>query len=240
MNAPSQTPSVSVEVPELGPLLGRLTRLGDNRSAVPGLAPLRLEMLSELFETGGRARRASGEESGEAEDARAFLGSAVWLDLFRAAARKAAAATIAEIERRLEEARRSSRMPSRRFRRLALADEDREIIVNRALAAAIPMERATPPESLAPAPWYDGIRNLAGALEESWDRLDQVMTEELMRWSMTAHRIAAWRRPPDVFWWTLGLLVLIALVLGLSIGGYLPAPGPLAAIRSWWWSLPWP
>jgi len=234
------THSASVEVPELGPLLGRLTRLGDNRSAVPGLADLRLEMLSELFETAGRAREVSAEKGGEVEDPRTVLGSRVWLDLFRTVARKAAAATIAEVDRRLEEARRSSTMPSRRFRKLTPKRDDQEIILNRALAAAIPMERATPPETLPPPQWNDGVRHLAGALEESWERLDQVLTEELVMWSMVAHRIAAWRRPPGVLWWALAFLALVALALGLSIGGYLPAPGPLAGIRSWWWSLPWP
>lgn len=238
MTAASPPSPPEVSVPELGPLLGRITRLGDNNSAVPGLAPLRLEMMTELFEAAGCARQASVEKG--IEEARSALAHQVWLGVFRATARKAAADTLGEVDRRLEAARQRSAMPSRRFRKLAPTDEDRQIIVNRGVAAGIPLERVTPPESLPLVRWNDGIRHTASALEESWDRLEHVMTEELVVWSMTAYRIGAWRRPPSVLWWTVALLALAALALGLSVGGYLPAPGPLAEVRGWWWSLPWP
>ena len=98
-------------------------------------------------------------------------------------------------------------MPARLLRSAKLAEEDRRTIRARVEAAGIPLERAAPPErSRDPA---EGLLRTSMALDDSWDRLERVVVEELRFWQAEVQRVRAWRRPTGVLW----LITAAALLL---------------------------
>jgi hypothetical protein len=229
------TEAISPSVPELGPLLGRLLTPAEPAPDAL-LDELRLELLTTLFAAAGRARTAARQEGTAA--ARAQLAHAVWLDTFRQTARSAASGTADLIDRRIRDAARVSRMPDRRLAHHLLTPADRETLLHRMTSAGIPLERTPPPEDAEP--WAEGLRRSAAALEASWERVVRFVGEELVRGDAVARAVSQWCRSSAPLWILTGALLLLALYLGLVVGGYLPAPGPLASLRALWWSLPWP
>ena len=77
------------------------------------------------------------------------------------------------------------------------------------------------------------------ALDDSWERLGSTVVAELQSWERDVTRVRAWRRSTVPLWIITGVTALLAIALGLSLGGYLPAPGPLGVLQRWFWSLPW-
>ncbi|HEX9754264.1 MAG TPA: hypothetical protein VGA42_01075 [Gemmatimonadales bacterium] len=219
----------------MGPLVGRLLTPAEPEPDAL-LDELRVELLTTLFAAAGRARTAARQEGTAA--ARAQLGHAVWLDAYRHAAERAASQSADLIDRRIRDAARVSRMPDRRLVRHLLTSADRETLLHRMISAGIPLERTSPPEEAEP--WADGLRRSAAALETSWERLVRFVGEERVRGDAVARAVSQWRRSPVPLWILTGALLVLALYLGLVVGGYLPAPGPLANLRALWWSLPWP
>ena len=219
----------------MGPLVGRLLTPAEPEPDAL-LDELRVELLTTLFAAAGRARTAARQEGTAA--ARAQLGHAVWLDAYRHAAERAASQSADLIDRRIRDAARVSRMPDRRLVRHLLTSADRETLLHRMISAGIPLERTPPPEEAEP--WADGLRRSAAALETSWERLVRFVGEERVRGDAVARAVSQWRRSPVPLWILTGALLVLALYLGLVVGGYLPAPGPLANLRALWWSLPWP
>jgi len=223
-------------VPELGPLLGRLASPLPRGPAALPLDDLRRRLLAGLYSRAGAARRELAE--GRPEAARDQLALVVWLTLWREATAPVAERVLAEVDRRLAQAAGESRMPPRRLDQLRPTAEDRLTLRARIDAAGIPLEDAAPPEG-APS-WSEGLFRTAMALDDSWDRLEQVVVGELATWQGNVERARAWRRPLAPLWAVTVAVLGLALALGLSLGGYLPAPGPLGLLQRWFWSLPWP
>jgi len=228
------TPRVS-EVPELGPLLGRFASGLPRGPAAFPLDDLRFRLLGGLYQRAGAARREL--EAGQPERALAQLSREAWLELWREAAGATGDRLLAELDRRLAAAREVSRMPPARLAALRPSDADRRTLRARLDAAGIPLERIEPPESAADL--RAALLRAAMALDASWDRLGSVAVGELAAWDREVARVRAWRRSRPLLWVITGTTIVIALALGLSLGGYLPAPGPLGALQRWFWSLPW-
>ena len=213
-----------LEVPELGPALGRL--LG------PGAGPIadaRLGLVTSLFEAAAQAR-ASGDP--------APLAPAAWRARWEAAVAVAAKGIAEEAENRLALAAREARMPARVARHATLAEPERRGVAARLGAEGAPLIRsldllAEP----ASANWTGRVLVVARTLESSWLALESAAEDERNRWIAEAERLRSWQRPT----WPL-MLVIVALVislgwLGLVLGGWVPA-GPLAPLRDWLLVLP--
>lgn len=226
------SPPRGARVPELGPWLGSLVVGTDSISGLR-LEEIRLRLVERLFAAGHRVREGG---TGVARSSAAVLREE-WLEAFRAAADEAAHRCLAEIDRRLEEAVRVSRMPAALFARHRPSDEDRRVTVNRFESAAIPLEQVLHRGDEA---GVGGLRRDATLVEASWDRLVRVAAEELAAGDREAAVIRAWVRPRAPLWVLTAIVALVALLLGLVLGGYLPAPGLLGSLRRGWWGLPWP
>jgi hypothetical protein len=112
------------------------------------------------------------------------------------------------------------------------------VIRSRIEAAGIPLERIESPDSAPDV--TTALLHAAMALDESWERLGATSLAELASWERDVARVRAWRRNTTVLWIATALAAIAAIALGLSLGGYLPAPGPLGVLQRWFWSLPWP
>jgi len=66
-----------------------------------------------------------------------------------------------------------------------------------------------------------------------------VAESELTSWDREIARVRTWRRSTTTLWIITALAIVATLALGLSLGGYLPAPGPIGVLQRWFWSLPW-
>jgi hypothetical protein len=198
------------------------------------LDDLRYQLLESLYRAGATARR---EMAGQSEAAQSVLTHAAWLAPWRIAVDGAVTRLLAEIDVRFDAAAAESRMPPRALRAAKPSGEDRHAIRARVEAAGIPLERVNPPDRAADR--NDALLRAAMALDDSWDRLERVIGEELRSWQADVERVRAWRRPTAALWLITGLALVLAIGLGLSLGGYLPAPGPLGALQRLFWSLPW-
>ena len=225
-------------LPEIGPYLGRLAavtpRFADSEV---GLDQIRLDLVSELFERVGVAR--GFLLSGDLEGARAALDRATWLELWRGAAARATERTDAAIRSRFERAAKRSRYPHRKLVAHLPTEEDRAVLAARLDAAGIPLE-----ERVARLPsgdqWWEGIRQAAVALEDSWEALEELVAGELATAATTEGRIASWRPSLRPWFLALGSAILAAGWLGLVLGGYLPRPAWLDPFNDWFWTIPWP
>lgn len=223
-------------VPELGPLLGRMTSPAPRGPAELPLDDLRFDLLSALYVRAGLAR--SELAAGRPDVARHQLSREAWLAAWQEASGRVAGRLLEALDERFEAAAAESRMPAKIMARLGLPEEDRSVIRNRVEACGIGLEEMPPPE--AAADWDAGLLRAAMVLDDAWERLEGVVREELARYGQAVEAVRAWRRPVAAVWaWTV-VVVLVALTLGLSLGGYLPAPGPLGGLQTWFWSLPWP
>lgn len=149
----------------------------------------------------------------------------------------AALATVVQEDARvaLEAAAAHSRYPARRLASLLPDAEQHDILLQRLLAAAIPLER------LAAAPQGEATQRARGAaLEAAWDDAVDIARAETARWRGVAAGVAAWRRPWTPVMAVGGVVVVLALVLSAWLGGQLEAPGWFAPIATWFWGLPWP
>jgi hypothetical protein len=128
-------------------------------------------------------------------------------------------------------------MPPAAAAALRPSDADRKTSRARIEAAGIPLERIVSPpdgENL-----NSSLLHAAMALDDSWERLGSTLVAELRSWERDVARVRAWRRSTVPLWIITGITALLAIGLGLSLGGYLPAPGPLGVLQRWFWSLPW-
>ena len=231
MSAPSDT-----IVPELGPLLGRLAHPEPRGPAALPLDDIRLDLLAALYARAGLARREFADRKPDL--ARHQLSREAWLAVWQDAALRAGDRVLAHVDQEFAMAAVESRVPPKVLARFLPGDEDRRVTRNRVLSAGIPLEQIPPPELAAQ--WEDGLLRAAMALDASWTRLERVVLEELVAHAGSVERVRRWRRPRGVLWAGVTSTVVLALLLGLSLGGYLPAPGPLRTLQDWFWSLPWP
>lgn len=204
---------------ELGPFLGRLVSPPDESSSVEVLlAPARLDLLTRVFERAG------------------------WREAWEEAVSQAGGAIAAEIDARLRDAARVSRFPARRLRPELPTAEDHEIMTARLAAAGIGYEAAIVRLDEADGSGRserreEHLRRICGELEAAWERLVRTASEELERWDRSAARIRSWRRPWTPLLLGAGILLAIAIWLGLVLGGYLGAPSWLRPFAEWSWGL---
>jgi hypothetical protein len=223
------------EVPELGPLLGRFADSVPRGPSGFPIDDLRFRLLSGLYQRFGQARRAL--EAGDAAGAATQISNEAWLGLWREASGAATDRLLAEIDRRFDAAREESRMPPARLPPLKPSDSDRATIRARLDAAGIPLERL---EAQSAAPdLKTALLRAAMALDSSWERLGEGAAAELMSWDREIARVRAWRRSTVPLWILTAVAIVLTFALGLSLGGYLPAPGPIGVLQRWFWSLPW-
>lgn len=227
------------EIPEIGPYLGRLAdAVRQFEDPAVGLDPIRLEMVSDLFERTQSAREflLTGDEGG----ARAALDKGAWLNLWRRAAHQAAERTSATMAARLTAAAQRSRYPARRLSLLLPSDEARGILVSKLEAAGIPLESRLARGFPIRSGWWDSVRQAAVALEDSWEDLEAVIRSELAEVGPVVQRVERWQPSPVPWYLALGVGFALTGWLGLVLGGYVPRPQWLDPFNDWFWSLPWP
>lgn len=222
-------------IPELGPLLGRFAGSAPRGPDGFPLDDLRFRLLSGLYERFGLARREL--EAGNAARAGELISRATFLELWKEASGTAGDRLLAELDRRFNAAREESRMPAPALASIRPSDADRRTIRARIEAAGIPLERIESPETASDL--TTSLLHASMALDESWERIGATAVAELASWERDVARVRAWRRPTTPLWILTGVAVALAIALGLSLGGYLPAPGPLGVLQRWFWSLPW-
>ena len=228
----------TVSFPELGPYLGRLASADAPGLRDPELETVRLALLSALFERAGRARALLA--SGDADGARAALSREAWLGIWAEAVAAAASALLAGIERRLREAAAVSRIGARKVAGLLPGPEDRRILSARLASAGIGLEETTLELAKPGHEWDEAIRRSAGELTGAWDQLLALTRHERDFWDRRVADVRAWRRPWRPLLLTGTVLLVLAIWLGLVLGGFLPVPGFLRPVTDWYWSLPWP
>ena len=223
------------EIPELGPLLGRFAATAPRGPVGFPLDDLRYRLLGGLYGRFGQARRdlAAGQDARAGER----ISRDSWLELWRETAGAAGDRLLAELDRRFAVAQQESRMPDDRLATLKPSDADRRTTRSRIEAAGIPLERMESPE--AAEDLTTGLLRAAMALDASWERLGSTAVAELAAWDHDIARVRAWRRSTTPLWIATALALVLAVALGLSLGGYLPAPGPIGTLQRWFWSLPW-
>jgi hypothetical protein len=230
------TAGARVTLPELGPLLGGLVTAPVEQSAVLArLDPVRLDLLTALFDKAGAARAllSAGDEAG----GRKALGPAAWLEVWEQAVAAVARSVENEVERRLRDAAMVSRYPAKRLAAALPDAEERRLLAARLSAAGSGLETAVGLLLDDSRPWNEAIRLVTGELQTAWQQLSAAALREIERWERRAGEIRAWRRP----WLPLLLggaaLLGIAGYLGLVLGGYLQVPAWLRPFAEWVWNL---
>lgn len=225
-------------LPELGPLLGHLASPDAPASRDPELEPVRLALLSALFERAGKARALLA--AGDSGAARAALAREVWLGIWEGAVAATLTALLTGIERRLRDAASISRIGRKRTASLLPSPEDRRILGARLGSAGMGLEQATLELAKPSLEWDEALRRTAGELTDGWDRLVALARQERDFWERRIADVRAWRRSWRPLVLAATALLLLAIWLGLVLGGYLPVPGFLRPLTDWYWSLPWP
>lgn len=221
-------------LPELGPSLGRLVLPPISPAAEP-LAPIRLALVTGLFDAAGRAR--SALNAGSVAEARACLAPGVWSGLWDRAVEDATSVVANALEAGLNAAAAESRMPVRMRERLRITEQERRAIHARMGAGGTAMLREAEllPEA-TDAAWVERVGAAARRVESAWLALEAAAAHELAEWEPEIAAARSWRRPTWPLWvLTLGLLAL-AIWAGLLLGGYLSVPGPLRPLVEFWWA----
>jgi len=150
------------------------------------------------------------------------------------AAAELAAAVLTDARAALEAAAHHARYPARRLAPLLPDAEQHDILLQRLLAAAIPLER------LAASPDTEATQRARGAaLEAAWDDAISMAQAETVRWRSSASRVAAWQRPWMPVMVVGSVVIVLTLILAAWLGGQLAAPEWFAPIATWFWWLPW-
>lgn len=207
--------------PELGPWLGVVS--SPRPRPAPGQVPLddiRIALVDRLL--------------AEAHQARPD-----WMAAWQVAVDRATARTLEIVTERANRAAEGSRAPERVVRLALPGEEDMGILRTRIESAGIPLEMVVKAAGEKPDPLHS-VSRIGGAVEESWLDLERVVAGFGGEWAGRSAGVARWRRPTRAVWAASGVAVVAAVVTGLVIGGYLPAPGWFAPVVAWWWSLPWP
>jgi hypothetical protein len=225
-------------LPELGPFLGRLAAPDAPGLRDRDLEPVRIELLTALFERAGKAREliAAGDSAG----ARAALGRDAWIGSWERAVTAATTVMLAGIERRLRDAAAVSRFPGRRIAAMLPDGEERRVIAARFSSAGIGLEEVTRELSNPAVEWAEAVRRSAGELSGAWEELREIAGQEYDAWERRTMQVRDWRRPwrPLILAGT--LLLLLAAWIGLLLGGFLPVPGFLRPLANWYWGLALP
>jgi hypothetical protein len=238
----------AIEIPELGPWLGRVALpAGELPQRFP-LEAIRLELATAIFELAADAR--SWSSAGDRKSAVEELGRPGWMAAWEAAVRAAAGVAARSVDARLQSAASESRMPGRKLRRLLLSEGEKRALAARlgrggfALAEALdPLDRAGNRlreagvlDRDAAVRWKDALTGAARHLEAAWLTLEEAADEEWQRWSPLVEAVRSWRRPRWILW-TVSAVILLSLVyVGLVVGGYFQGPPFLESFADWWWT----
>lgn len=238
----------SWSVPELGPFLGRLSDPPAVSARDPRAVPLddiRLRLVTSVFELAGAAR--SFAAAGDPQGAMGSLGRIAWLGLWERAVAVSAERISAAVNAGFQAAAAESRFSPKRLQGLLLTPEDSRAIAARLGSGGAPfvaaldlLEQAVHSASVRAHPdqqeWQAALTAAARRLESAWLSLEQSATTELSRWQGEIDRVRAWHRPRWPLWLITLVVLAVALYLGLVLGGYLPVPGPLRGLATFWWS----
>jgi len=232
---------VKLVVPEMGPALGRL--IVPRRLAEPWVPidDLRESLATRVIESAGAARR----DAADAAPARALtqLDRDVWSGAWEDVVHRTADRVATALDRELLLAARRVRMPQRRAQRLALTAAERRALAARLASGGDGFEQAVdgvgrttavlrqawPGDPEVRRDWQDAQLFAARRLEAAWLSLETLVEHERSRWAPELQAVLSWRPPlwPVFVVWT--PLAVLAIWLGLVVGGYLPAPSWLAA-----------
>jgi hypothetical protein len=231
-------------VPELGPLLGRLSVPRGPASGLVPLDDIRLKLVSELFDLAGAAREFAAE--GDIPGAVQSLNRQGWLAAWERAVEAAAQRVSERISGRLESAAAESRLPRKKLAKLRLTEEERRGIEVRLgsggsflVEALDALEDTVREASRKPVPasrWRGALSGVARRLESAWLALEEAAAREEASWQQDIAEIRRWRRP----WWPIWLVTVAvlggAIYLGAVLGGLMPLPDPLRPLAEWWWA----
>lgn len=235
---------MTLEVPELGPSLGRL--IVPRRVAEPWvpLDDVRETLATSVMECAGTARRELTNGKGEQARALAALDRDAWTRAWEEAVRRAADRITTVLDQVFETEAKRVRMPRRRQRQLVVSPAERRAIAARLAAGGDALDGALdevarstealaltwPGDAAGRAAWCAAQEAAARRLEAAWLTLEAQVEQERVRWTGEVDAVKSWRPslvPVFVVWTPLAVLVLW---LGLVLGGYLPAPQWLAQL----------
>ena len=233
---------MTLDVPELGPSLGRL--IVPRRVTEPWvpLDDVREALATGVMECAGAARR----EAANGGKARALvaLDRDAWTRAWEEAVRHAADRIVTVLDRTLETEAKRVRMPRRRLRQLVVSPGERRAVAARLAAGGDTLDIALdqvarttetlaktwPGDDDARSAWRTAQQAAARRLEAAWLALEAQVEQERARWTGEVDAVKSWRPSlvPVFAIWT--PLAVITIWLGLVLGGYLPAPQWLAAL----------
>lgn len=162
-----------------------------------------------------------------------------WLGPWETAVSEAVARTLAWIAGQARTAQELSRAPERVARRVVPDEDEVRVIQARLESAGIPLEEAVAHAGYGQDPALRASR-IGGAIEESWLDLEAAVLAVTTEYQPRIAAVRGWRRPTSLLWVATAAAGLAAMLAGLMIGGYLPAPSWAAPVVAWWWRLPWP
>lgn len=232
---------MTLSLPEIGPALGGLA--APPKGAAAGWIPvddLRLALASRLFKLAGSARIA-GDAAPE------LLTAAEWSAAWHETVTGVAARVSAAVDVQLRQAAEASRFPARRLNRMLVSDADRRALTARlgegaaGLQAGLEeLERIRVALAASPGPgstgdWIDAVAAVARRQESAWRELELALIREEPLWGREIAAVRSWRRPRWPLWVGGAALYAVAVWIGLVLGGYVPAPAPLAGAVSWFW-----
>lgn len=162
-----------------------------------------------------------------------------WLAPWTQVTETVAAQVVDSLRVRAAAAAAASHAPERVARIAHLGDDDVRIVQARIASTGIPLEQAV--AALPAGAAFDrAFPAVGGAVEESWLGLERMVATVVGEWAPHIATVATWRRPTTPLWIGTAVALTGAILLGLVVGGYLPAPGWFQPVVAWWWSLPWP
>jgi hypothetical protein len=245
MTQPLGGPQV-IALPELGPSLGRVASPVIDAPGSSGvwreIREVRLGLACRLFEAGHSAREALA--TGDYRQAALRLGRRTWAEAWAEAVTDTGAVVADAINKRLEDAARTARLPRRRARAVRVTESEGHALTARLaggagrLVAALDeldaISQAIEPGSVAA--WRDAVLRVARRLEDAWLALEAHVAEELRRWDQEVDRVRAWRRPAWPLWLLTAAVLALATYIGLILGGYVRVPEPVRPLVDWWWA----
>jgi hypothetical protein len=157
-----------------------------------------------------------------------------WESAFADAMRSLRMRVIGDAESALRAAATQSRYPARRLRARLPDALAADILLNRLLATAIPLERL---DVLATDPQSQRLR--AAAADAAWEQAVAVAAAQSAEWNRVAAGVAAWQRNMAPVWIISVALVAVAALLAAWLSGVLPSPAWFRSVNAFWWRL-WP
>jgi len=235
---------VSLDVPELGPSLGRLIVPRRVSELWVPLDDVREALATSVMEYAGTARRDVSNGAKGGARALTALDRDAWTHAWEDAVRRAADRIVAVLDQTIETEAKRVRMPRRRQRQLIVSPVERRAIAARlasggdtldealtqVASATEALARSWPGDAAAQHAWRVAQEAAARRLEAAWLILESQVEQERARWTGEVAAVQSWRPslvPVFVIW---APLAAIAIWFGLVLGGYLPAPQWLAAV----------